>query len=554
MVQKVKPQELNVTIKFGGGLHTRASADEIDQREAAAGYNFLLDLDNRELRPRAPFDLVGTLPNGGSVLGGASLLNSSGTVSTLFQGAGIVYEWDGSDGFTQVGTCNSSSKLRGHWRSHNWVLSDKVLITDLTLNDVVKEWDGTTFQSVSFLDVTDSFGTFYAKYCDINNERAFFANVKDPTGTYPHLMVGSKLDDYATISTTDVPASSLATSDPFYMVSPDLKPINGLVGAFGRRIISTEKGSLFNLAGSDAQDFAFNEFFAGSGASGAESLVYIGNDIIYGRQGRIESVRDTSSFGNSEADDLSLEIADQIESYTGWTNVFNSRLNRVYLFPTGQSEVWVFNTAFRTQRTVESNALAQIVQQLSAQQNANKFSPWMRWQTDHALAFTPTFVMPMLDPSDGLEYTFMGDGSGNVYRTEGTGTSGDGGTTDLATSWTTKVFSAPLDADVYEIEGFIKYKKNLSATVTLTLLAAGRTAFDNSITISLPAVTQVNYWGDTVYFGEDIYFGAAFQSRLIRQPFKFAGQASDFQIRVDVSGVNTFNINSISLRMKAASQ
>jgi hypothetical protein len=35
--------------------------------------------------------------------------------------------------------------------------------------------------------------------------------------------------------------------------------------------------------------------------------------------------------------------------------------------------------------------------------------------------------MSMLDPSDGLEYVFMGDDSGNVYRLEGTGTTGDGG-------------------------------------------------------------------------------------------------------------------------------
>ena len=30
MVQKIGPEELNVTIKFGGGMHTRASEDEID--------------------------------------------------------------------------------------------------------------------------------------------------------------------------------------------------------------------------------------------------------------------------------------------------------------------------------------------------------------------------------------------------------------------------------------------------------------------------------------------------------------------------------------------
>src|SRR6185312_5699264 len=104
MVAIVKPQDLSVNLKFGGGLHTRASADEIDAREAADGQNFLLDLDNRELRNRPPFDLVGTLPNGAEVRGGGSLLKSDGSISTIFQGGGKVYNWDGGTGFTKVGT------------------------------------------------------------------------------------------------------------------------------------------------------------------------------------------------------------------------------------------------------------------------------------------------------------------------------------------------------------------------------------------------------------------------------------------------------------------
>src|ERR1051326_4491757 len=246
MVAKIPPKDFDIKIKFGGGLHTRASADEIDPREAADGANFLLDLDNRELRPRPAFDLIGQLPNAGSVLGGGSLLKADGTISTVFQGAGKVYEWDGATGFTQIGTCNANSKLRGPWRSHNWTLGDKVLFTDLTLNDVVKEWDGTTFQSSAFTNTSGaSFGTFSARYLDVSNERALWGYIKDASSTFPHLMVGSALSDYLQLTVTNRPSSSLSTGDPFYMVTPDLKPINGLVGAFGTRIISTEKGSLF---------------------------------------------------------------------------------------------------------------------------------------------------------------------------------------------------------------------------------------------------------------------------------------------------------------------
>jgi hypothetical protein len=554
-IKKIAPNDVSVELKFGGGLHTRASADEIDNREAADGFNFALDLDNRELRPRPPFDLIGTVPGSGSIRGGGSLLKADGTVSTIVQRGATVYEWDGGTGFDPVGTCNSSAKLRGRWRSHNWVLADKLLLSDLTLNDPVKEWDGTTFQSVAFTDTSGAaFGSFGCKYIDVSNERVLYSNVKDHGSTFPHLMVGSTQSNYLQIDTTNVPSSSLSTSDPFYMVIPDLKPINGMVGAFGTRILSTEKGSLFRLDGSSAKDFAFSDFYLGSAASGAEAMAYIGNDVIYGRQGRIESVRDTSAFGNSEADDITRVISDSVEEVTSWITVFNGRKNLVYLFPNEISECWVFNTALRTSRGLEANALNQYVFQQQPQEFAGKLSPWMRYTTDHSLAFEPTFVDSMLDPADGLEYVFMGDSSGRFYRMEGTGAFGDGGINDINTSWTTKLFSAQLDAEVFTIEGHCKYRKQATAsTVTITFLFAGRVAFDKSINIVMPAA-EANYFGDTIYFGGDIFFGATFQDRLIRQYFTVPGQSNDFQVRVDVSGPNPFNVNEIHLRMRTASQ
>lgn len=555
MVQPVKPKDLDLKIKFGGGLHTRASADEIDQREAAAGQNFLLDLDNRELRNRPPFDLIGTVPNAAEIRGGASLLKSDGTVSTLIQAGGVVYEWDGSTGFTQKGTCTSTAKLRGHWRSHNWTLSDKVLITDLSLVDTVKEWDGTTFQSVTFTNETDAgFGSFYAKYVHVADERAMFANVVSNATPTPHLMVGSTISDYTQISVANRPSSSLATSDPFYLLTPDLKPVNGLQSAFGTTIVSSEKGRLFNLDGSSAKDFSFGTFFPGSYASGAESLAYIGTDIIYGRQGRLESVRDTASFGNSESDDLTKQIADFVAPYSGWTIAYNGRAQMVYAFPESQSEVLVYNPAMRTSRSLAAGPTGQFIEAKDDATEKIKLSPWMRWQTDHALAFQPTFVMSMLDPTDGLEYVFMGDSSGNFYRMEGTGDSGDGGSADISTSWTSKVFSAPLDAEVYRIKGYLKYRKNAAATVTLTFLFAGRTAYDQTITLTLPEPTGQSYFGGAAYFGGPYYFGVPFSNRLIRQYFDIPGQASDFQVKIDVTGTTNFNLNELGLRFVIASQ
>src|SRR6185369_1036650 len=288
------------------------------------------------------------VPNGAEIRGGATLLKTDGTVSVLIQAGASVYEWDGETGFSLKGTVNSTAKLRGHWRSHNWNLDDKVLITDLSLVETVKEWDGTTFDDVTFTNGSASgaaFGAFYAKYLHISDERAIFSHVRDAGSTSPHMMVGSQRSNYAMISVDDRPSSSLSEADPFFLLTPDLKAINGQVEAFGQTILSTEKGRLFNLTGGSAIDFAFDEFYAGSAASGDESLAYIGNDIIYGRQGRVESLTDTNKFGDSEADDITADVADQVQNFTGWRNVYNSRLDLVYLFPDNQSEVWVFNKA-----------------------------------------------------------------------------------------------------------------------------------------------------------------------------------------------------------------
>lgn len=535
MSLKVGPKDFDITIKFGGGLHTRASEDEINAREAADGVNFLLDAENRELRNRPPFDLIGQVPNAAEIRGGASLIRSDGTVSTLIQAGDTVYEWDGQTTFTSVGTVNSSAKLRGHWRSHNWTLDDKVLISDLSLVEVVKEWDGTTFQSVSFKNGSASdasFGTFYSKYINVSNERAVFSYVRDPGATTPHMMVGSERSDYTTISIVDRPSSGLSEADPFFLLTPDLKPINGNVEAFGTSVISTEKGRLFNLSGTSAQDFSFDEFYAGSAASGEEAISYIGNDIVYGRQGRVESLRDTDRFGDSEADDITANIADRVEGDTGWRIVFNSRINRVYLFPANRSEVWVFNTAMR----------------------GGEVSPWMRWTTKHPIAFQPTFVMSMLDPLDGLEYVFMGDSSGNLYRMEGSGSGGDGGEYPIVVEWLTKLFSAPLDMEFSKLEGFIKYRKNVAATMTMTIEYAGYTAFNEAMTISLPGVdASAAHFGGDHWFGGGVYFGAAFENRLLKQKFMPAGQASDFQIRIEVEGTANIRVNEIGLRMMGAS-
>lgn len=530
--------EPEIIIKFGGGQNTNASEDEINARESAGGANVILDVGDRSLRNRPPFDLVGTAPNSSEIRGFATLKKTDGTVSFLAQAGSTVYDWDGISTFTSAGAVNASAKLRGR-KEHNWLLDEKVLITDLNLAQPVMEYDGTTLQNITF----NLPGDFKAKYCFVAAERAWFGHV-DSNGTLTeHLVAAAERGDFTQLSVTDRPSNSLNIEDPFFLLTPDLKPINGMVQAWTsttsagtgqdqRIVLSSEEGVLSKVNGQDATDFVITEFYPESGASGEESVRFIGNDIVYGRSGRIESVIATERFGDVATDDLSLPIKDQVITLNDWTTVYNSRTQRVYFFPGNQGSVYVFFKELR----------------------GGELSPWYKWTTQHPLTFQPTAVMNMFDPVDGLEYIFMGDASGNIYRLEGTGSSGDGGSAEIQMEFLTRQYTLPKDAEAYNFTGSIKYRKNLANTVKIRLEHAGYHVFNEEIEVTLPAADTVdNHWSGDVYWSGDFFWNLAFAGKLTRQKFGIAGQSSDFQVRVIVEGTNAVEINEVGLHFEAAS-
>lgn len=523
--------ELEVVLNFGAGIHSRASEEDIDIRECASGHNFDLDLQNREFKNRKPFDLIGVAPNTAEIRGFATLLKTDGSVSFLVQAGDTVYEWDGATTFTSVGTVDASAQLRGRLE-HNWQLDDKVLITDLNLKEPVKEWDGTTLSDISFQrDNSGSLvpwtGEFKAKYCFVSDERVFFANVKDNTTLLPHMIVGSKRSDYTLLSVANRPSDSLSDEDPFYLIVPDYRPINGLVEAYGTVVVSSKKGSMFNLTGSGASDFAFDQLYPRSGASGDQSMTYVGNDIFYGREGRIESLASTDKFGDVETDDLSKDISDLIEDFDQWTLVYNSRTQRVYCFPTDESLCWVYHKPLTD----------------------SGFSPWSKWITNHPFGFRPTAVMNMLDPIDGLEYVFMGDANGNIYRLEGNGNK-DGDAYTVPCERLSRLISMPVDQEGFDIQGWIKYRKNEPATVNIRFEYAGVNIFNETITVTLPAITDRVVYGGGFYYSDGNYYGSTFSGRLTRQKFAVPGRSTDFQIRVSIEGIYDFNITEVGLRVQ----
>lgn len=525
----ITANESEIKLRFGGGINTRASSDEIDERECADGsYNFDLDLGNTQFRPRKPFDLVGTAPNAGAINGFAQLVKSNGTISTLIQAGTIVYkvtpDWDT---WTSVGTVSSSAKLRGP-RHHIWNLDDVVLISDLAGIEEVYQWDGTTFQVVYH----NLAGPFIAKYIYVENERAYYGNVTSNGTATPHVVVGSQRSDYTILSTSNRPSNSLSAADAFFLPMPDLKAINGMAGAFGVLAMSTLRGQIYQLTGADATDFAMDTLYYDSYADGTESMVFVGNDIVYGRPGRLESLVATNDYGDVETNDLSVKVSDSIGSFGGWRLAYSSRHQRIYCQPQDQAQLWVFH-----------KPLAE-----------TGLSPWMKWTTTHAMGFNPQTIWSMLDVETGLEHVYCGDSSGHVYKLEGSGTSGDGGTASVVSVRASKLYSSPGHAQIYDMQGSVKYRPVTgdTSTLTITLQWQGETVFDTSIDLSLAAAESGAVFGGSDYFNDGSVFGNHFEGRLARERFTIPGQGNELQFVLSSTTATQFQINEIYTGFRAS--
>lgn len=549
-----KTGEEAILLRFGGGVNSRASEADINEQECALGYNFDLDVANRELRPRPPARYLGLCPNEEPVRGFATFRDLDGNVTLLVQAGGNVYKWNSYNSFTLVGTCNANARLRGRLE-HISPVDEVVLITDLELLEPVKQWDGTTLSDITFSDETAAgFGEFRARYCAIENERAIFANVWATTAT-PNLIVGSKRGDYTTISVANRPSSSLGDEDPFFLVQPDNGSINGMAKAYGLLAFSSRNGDIYRLTGETAKDFQMTGLFPRSGVQGDEALVAVGSDIHFGRQGRIQGLVSTSNYGDVEAEDISLPISDQTEDVAEWTGAYNSRLQRAYWFPDDQINPYVFHSAFKPPPRPSTESLQDI---LSGKGKAvSDLSPWAPWKFDVAGNFTWTAIMPVLMPDDGLEYVIAGTEDGDLVLFEGifdgNGDFGTPGTQEVTVSRLSKRYQLNSDASAFNLQGWITYRKGDAFTVTLTIEASGESIFDETITISIPATTEGSYYGGAVYYGGSFYHGTPFSHRVARRKFAVAGKPQEFQIRVAVTEVDSWRIEEIGLRFDAAS-
>lgn len=500
--------------KFGGGLNENPEPHIF---EASAGFNFDLQKSQTKLRPRRPFDLKGTAPNAGSINGLLQLVKRAGTETTLVQAASQVYAWDGAATFTSTATVATTSMLRDRL----WSLGDYLVITDLLKATPVKKWDGT-----SFTTLTTGFSAgvdLYAKYGMVHLGRMWLFNVKTTTDT-PHLMVASAFEDPQSYTTTiRASVDSFSTGrEAFYMLTPDLKPINGVALFQDVLIISTDGGRLYKLTGSSARDFAWDDFYVGSSAIGSEAMVNDGNDVVYMRRGGIiESLVATQNFGDVSADDISRWIPTTVKDLTTAIGVYDQTLQKVFFFVAGKVLV------------LFKDILTEGIE-------GQRVSPWSVYRTLHASSFNTSAAKYMRRPGTTDMSVYWGSSAGAVFDMNGTGSGGDAGAENVELQRKSRL----IDEQVIQnwpyiknsVKGKVQYRRIGEAQVTFTYDWADEyNTSDCTLTLKGPPTGDTAaFFGGSFYFGGTTYFnqGFEFADKISHRNFSPIGKGPGFFVSV----------------------
>jgi hypothetical protein len=504
---------------FGGGIN-EINDIAIPPDEAVSGQNFELGLGNTKLQPRAPFDLLDTATNTSEIHGIHQLITRAGVKTTLVAAGTTMYEWDGAT-FTSRDTVDADSEFH----HVEWDLDSTIIIVDRIKENVVLEWDGTTCADLTHnIPATTS---FYAKYGIVANNRMMFANITTDAVENPHMLLVSAFEDRQSYDTTARAGdSSFQTGDEaFYILSPDLQPINGLIHFKRSTIISTEGDQLFELIGDDSTNYKFEPFYAGSGAVDADSFINAGDDVYYMRRGgAIESLRGTIAYGDVGTDDISLPIRDTVKNLLGAETVYD-QTNQKVMFWTGTEILVLFKDLINTDK-----------------------SPWSIYRTGHTSNFQTKAVTYMELPDSTDKTVLFGDASGNIYDLNGVGILGDGGTTPIKTQR-----KMPLQEFGYEefIKGRVFYRRLGECELSLTFEWGDE---KNTTNLIVPlkgrtGASVVNYFGggaSPIYFGDGEYFGEGDPvGNPVSGGFSAIGKGSSVFVTLSIDTINQFEIDYI---------
>jgi hypothetical protein len=520
-------------IFYGGGLNEQ---QQPDINEAYKGsFNFELKKDTNALIPRAPFDLKGTATNAGDIRGFLQLVKRDDTETTLVQAGNAVYLWDGASSFTSKGSPSATSQLRGTY----WSLGDYLVITDLKKLTPVSNWNGSTFST----QTTGLGSTLYAKYGIVHHGRVWLFNVTTSTDT-PHLMVASAFENPTSYDTTQRAVTGTFTTglEAFYILTPDLRPINGVAKTLaGDLIISTTEGSLFKLSGSSASTYRFDNFYPGSNAVGVEAMVSMGNDVIYMRRGgNIESLVATQSYGDVAADDLSRWISTTVSGLTEAIAVYDQSNQKVLFFVSSKVLVLFKDILYGGSIVGEKGERA-------------KASPWSIYSTLDTAGFNTSAAQYMRMPGTTAYSVYFGDSAGRIFDLNGTGTNGDAGSSDIQVIRKARLIqeSDGINFQRHITRGNVQYRRINEVSFNVELDWADEYT-SNTATVLLkgpPPGDSGAFFGGSVYFGGAFYFnqGFAFADKISHQNFSFVGRGPGVFITCSSLSSKKYQVDSLEL-------
>lgn len=405
------------------------------------------------------------------------------------------------------------------------------VITNTTTNTF--DYTSTSSTTASGTAETELMNDLFAKYSAVFNNRQWLFNITEGTTDNPHLILASKFEDANVFDPTQqaLPhtAGGLTGNEAFFLVTPDLKPINGVAVFFNTLVISTVNGKMFKLVGNDATDYQIVEFYPGSSAIGTQTIANTGNDLMWmKRRGAIDRLSAVETSGDVQADDLSRYIPTEVQDLTDGIAVYDQFRQRVHWFVT--DKVLTLDKTFLIEKP--------------------GISPWTVFDTEHPNLFNTKAASYIRVPG-GTEYdVYWGDSSGRVFKMNGTRGQGDAGSFSVITERTTREISE-IPFRFKDVIGRVEYRRRDKVTMQVIFEWAEHIYTETAEVILKAELieTETLFWGGDNYFGEDIYWnqGAIRRDLSANTGFSPGGKGEIYFITVRVQDTGDFLVNRLIL-------
>lgn len=510
--------------------------------ECIEGANFDLDAFRSSFNPRMPFDLKGTAPNAGKLTGLLQLVKRDNTETTLTVNGNQVYLWDGASTFTSKSSVTADALLRGEY----WSLGEYLVITDLNLNNVVATWDGTTYSTMTHTGIV---GNLFAKFAIVHLNRVWLFNITIGTTAFPHMILACKFEDPTNWDNSTrggastVGGGSFATGlEAFYLLVPDLKPINSVCLFASQLIISTDKGRVWTLQGTSSKDYQFVDFQDTAPSIGTETMIAMGNDVIFPRQGNaITMLYATLNFGNVLQANVAHWIPSTLANVTAYNQIVYDVTNqRVLFFVNGKVLV------------LYKDLLAQDRGALMAGP-----SPWSVYTTLDSASFDTKAARYLLRPGTSVYSVYFGDSSGRIFDLYGTNSTGDGGLSANTIQVSRK--SRHIGVEVLNpwpyieenITGHVRYRR--LTVVDLTVSFDWDDEYSTTLNVlrlkGPPANDPSPYFGGSFYYGGSSYYNQGFSAsrRVASMNIDPGGKGPGFFITLSANSASPFQVDTVEL-------